>query len=53
MNKFEFHFYTSFMNYFNDLWIKKCSNVPTLFGFKKDLEKLLALVNKELEKYED
>lgn len=53
MNKFEFHFYTSFINYFDDNWFARCSNVPTLLGFKEWLERLLVIVNKELEKYED
>lgn len=52
MNKFEFHLMTAFKNYFNESWIKKCRNVSTLLGFKEWLEKMLFLVNKELDKIE-
>lgn len=53
MNKFEFHFFTSFRNYFNDNWFEKCTNVSMLLGFKDWLERVLAKVNEELMKYED
>ena len=53
MNKFEFHLFTAFRNYFNDVWFEKCTDVSKLLSFKDWLERMLVKVNKEIEKYED
>ena len=52
MTKFEFHFYTSFINYFNKQWVEKCSCVPTLIMLQSQLASMLKIVNEKLNKYE-
>ena len=53
MSKFEFHFFTSFWNYFNKNWIEKCTNKPTLWTLKTMLETRLEKINEKLEELED
>lgn len=50
MSKWEFHFYTAFMNYWKNILDIESRDTTMLIGFKNDLEMLLAKVNKELRK---